>query len=353
MNRSKVEFIIDILQDKKLSPFHRERLYPLILTEIRQVANVDENILKEIEEIKRLILPKHENDDDQSEEIPSHNPIQTSDALKLFKIGNNLKWIAHIYPNSGEDTFNYKRITENAIIEFNSISRTLPKKLAALISVFLKPPKDLTKGSIWYLGKPYKTWWSDEIKTWCRANPGLHPDTNEALSLSIITPFKKSVEIRHRDDLIEAMKFFLPHNHGHDIFEKIEVDFTKLKKSTRFFTGVDQLLSGISCLFAPILKRTNVSHKVRVSSSISELNDRYVTVVSISHVGSHCNNEFDGENLINGDLLTAKGKFISLCDWNIVANFSNGTFCIPVLGSTEGGMQQERAEGFTHQLIFY
>src|SRR5690606_12473016 len=105
--------------------------------------------------------------------------------------------------------FEYNRITLNAIAEFNSISRTLPKKLAALISVFLKPPKDPSKRSIWYLGKPYKTWWSDEIKKWCNQHPGLHPDKDEILSQEIITPFKKSIEIRNGDDFKEALTYRL------------------------------------------------------------------------------------------------------------------------------------------------
>jgi len=358
MNKTKVEFITSLLSDKKLSASHKERLYPLILSEIRQTGDVDEHIWSEIQEIKKIIQKDNSLEMSQSDDNNRHEPLKTSEILKLFKTGNKLKWITHIFPNSETEEFNYDKVTANAIEEYNSIASDLPLNLRGIIGLFLKPKKsDPNQSTFSYLGDKYETWWSEEIKQWCFQNIGLHPDTNEILSRTIITPFKKSIEVRTGEDFIMATKHRLTKRYGAVFLKKINLDFTEVRKSTRFFTGVDQLMSGIACLFSPILKRIDISNSVRVSTTISEVNERYVTLVTISHIGSNVEDEFNHgsiSSIISGDLLIAKDRFLSLCDWNIIANFSNGTFCIPILGdATKDTKFNERVEGFTHQLIFY
>lgn len=351
MNKSKVEFITDLLSNERLKPFHREKLYPLILSEIKQAGNVDEQLWNELQLIKDMII-KNAPPNVQSENLLLHDPVKTVEALSLFKTGNKLKWITHLYPNSEQDSFNYEKITENAIDEFNSISKYLPSKLRALIVLFLKPAKDPNKKAIWYLGNPYKTWWSEDIKGWCREHPGLHPDTNEELGKLIITPFKKSIEIRNGEELIQAINYRLLS----DNLNKVQINFSQVKKSTRFFTGVDLLMSGIASLFPPIIERYEVSNRVDISTSISEINDRYVTVVTIQHLDSVVEKEFVKGKFLGGSLLSAKELLTSICDWTITANFSNGTFSIPVLkngGEIQIVKHDNQVEGFTHQLIFY
>jgi len=352
MNKSKVEFITDLLSNERLKPFHREKLYPLILSEIKQVGDVDEQLWNEIQLIKEMIM-KNAPPNEEADEKSIHEPLKTSEKLNLFKDGNKLKRITHIFP----DEFNYELDTANAIEEYNAIAKDLPNSLRGIIGLFLKPKaSDATQVKFRFLGDYYKTWWSDDIKIWCAQHPLMHPDNEVNLRKNIIEPFKRSIEIRQGEDLITAIEYRLKKTFGNDILEKIKLDLSGVKKSTRFFTGVDQLMSGIASLFSPIIARCKILNTVKISTSISELNDQYVTAVTIQHTGSDDNKEFIENRLLNGDLLNAKEKFTSLCDWIITANFSNGTFVIPILKSVNEMpiiKQDNRVEGFTHQLIFY
>ncbi len=228
--------------------------------------------------------------------------------------------------------------------------------MAAFISVFLKKPKVAKTNKVFYLGDYYDTWWSDKITNWCKDHPGIHPDTDEQLSKSIITPFKKSVEIRDGNDLIEAIRYKLEKTYEVEIFSELNIDFSGIKRSTRFFTGVDQLMTGISALFAPIKKRSSISNKVTISCNIEEINEQFVTVLEIRHLNSHCDKEFDPTVILNGDMLTAKNEFNSLCDWYISAHFMNGSYGVFMLDSTGEIKSKELKEptnDFTHKLIFY
>lgn len=352
MNKTKVEFITDLLSHERLKPVHKEKLYPLILSEIKQISTVDELLWNELKLIKDMII-KDDQSIEYTDEKLTHEPFKTSEKLNLFKDGNRLKRITHIFP----DEFNYETDTANAIDEYNAIAKDLPNSLRGIIGLFLKPKvTDASQIKFRFLGDYYKTWWSDDIKNWCAKHPFMHPDNELNLSKNIIEPFKRSIEIRQGDDLINAMEYRLKKTFGNDILEKINLDISEVKKSTRFFTGVDQLMIGIASLFAPIIARCKISNTINVSTSITEMNDRYATVVSIQHTGSDDDKDFVENRLLNGDLLNAKEKFTSLCDWIIIANFSNGTFSIPILKSDDKMQivkQDDEVGGFTHQLIFY
>lgn len=192
-----------------------------------------------------------------------------------------------------------------------------------------------------YLGDYYDTWWSDKVVNWCKEHQGIHPDTDDYLSRTIITPFKKSIEIRDGNDLIEAIKYKLIKTYGVEIFSELDIDFSLVKRSPRFFTGVDQLMTGISALFAPIKKRISYSNKVKISCSIEEINNQYVNVLEIRHLNSHCEKEYEPSVLLNGDMLTAKNEFHSLCDWSISAKFLNGSFITHMLDSSSNEKKEK------------
>ena len=86
MNKSKVEFITDLLSNERLKPFHREKLYPLILSEIKQAGDVDEQLWNELQLIKEMIM-KNSPPNEEAYEKSIHEPLKTSENLNLFKRG--------------------------------------------------------------------------------------------------------------------------------------------------------------------------------------------------------------------------------------------------------------------------
>ncbi len=361
MSKSKIDFIADLLSHKKLETSMKEKFLTLAVNELKKIDSRDEHLWEELGKLKEEFQKefKSKKKPEKKKATPSvivHDPKRTSKSLKLFKTGSKLKWITHIYPNSEVSQFDYELITKNAIAEFSDISRYLPTKVAAFISVFLQQPSSL-KNKIFYLGDYYDTWWSEKIVNWCKNNPGIHPDTDDYLSKNIITPFKKGVEIRDGEDLINAIKYKLEKTFTIEIFSQLEIDFSGVASSTRFFTGVDQLMTGIASLFGPICKRKLISNKVKIATSIGELHEQYVTIVEITHIGSYCDKECSAEVLLNGDLVTAKDEFMSLCEWQIESKFANRAYSIFLLNSASKTfvlpIEDRELDGFTHKLIFY
>ena len=250
-------------------------------------------------------------------------------------------------------SFDYEHITKEAINEFNKIAKELPKNTMGVISTFLKPSiKDPNKKTITYLGDRYETWWSPKIIDWCKKNPGLHPDSNDYLSSNIITPFKKSIEIREGKDLEEALKYKLNKTFGDSIFDELDIDFTGIKNSTRFYTGVDEIMTGIAQLFEPIKKRKDISRQVTISTEIAEQKEQFVTILKIVHL----NSPLTSNEIMHGNLETAKSKFTGYCDWQILGNYLDETLQFNILSISKEPAQMklhEKVDGFTHKLIFY
>lgn len=364
MSKSKVDFIADLLASKKIDSSLKEKFFTLAVAEMKKMGDSDDRIWKELELLKRqtkttlkITQPEIQKTKKRTIEKKAHDPRKTSQCLKLFKTGNKLKWITHIYPNTEMSSFNYTLITEDALAEFKQIKNHLPYKIRTFISLFLQRFKsDLEKNKFYYLGGAYETWWSKKIVEWCNNNPGLHPDTDEYLSRTIITPFKKGIEIRDGQDLKKSIEYILKKTHGEGIHSQIQIDYSGIKRGTRFFTGVDQLMTGIACLFAPIIKRKNVSNKIQISTTIEEYNNQFVTVLEILHIGSDVEHDLNTHSIFNGDLHSAKAELNSLCDWQISANFNDGTYSLSVLNSF-GGKPATKLPvaviGFTHKLIFF
>lgn len=395
--KTKLDFIIDLLSCEKLSVSDRERILKLSASEFQ---NNEEEMQKVWQEVQRLkVIFKTENEklssmidsviesfkgvrnnesiqintsnNDSSKDVSkkqeniSHTPQLTSKHLSLFKEdaeGNDLKYTTHLYPNRENDQFDYERITNNAIKIFNTFAKEIPRKLMGIINRFLREnKKEPEENTITYLGKKYETWSSPKIKTWCKTNPGRHPSTDQNLNEHIIEPFKKSIEFRNGNEFKKALNFKLSQTFEMNQINQLIINTDGVKDSFRVYTAVDQFMTGVAQLFDPIFKRTSISNNVHIYTDFEILKEAdeevYCKTLYIVHKGS--NVPFDwNENMdfVNGNLLGAKMEFISLVDWQILANFKNGTYGFFIL-STDSNSKVEKmsnpVDGFTHKLIFY
>lgn len=364
MSRSKVDFIADLLASKKIDSSLKERFFTLAIGEIKKIGDSDEKIWKELDILKKKLETslKHPPAEvvkakKRTIERKSHDPKKTAECLKLFRTGNKLKWITHIYPNTEMSSFDYHNITLEALSEFKKISNHLPYKVKTFISLFLQQFKsEPEKNKFFYLGDGYETWWSSKVVNWCKNNPGLHPDTDEYLSRTIITPFKKGIEIRDGNDLKISLEHSLRKTYGESTYSQLQIDFSGIKRGTRFYTGVDQLMTGIGSLFAPIIKRKEISNKIEISTDLEDYNGQFVNVVEIVHLDSNVDAELNLSSFFNGDLHTTKAELNSLCDWQISANFTDGSYSFSALdsyGKKSVTKLEKPLRGFTHKLIFF
>lgn len=397
MMKTKGDFIIDLLSSKRLQVSDKERILKLSASELiinekelqkirQEVGDLKTNFETENKKLSTTIESAIETlatasknnldrtdlnksqiskNDTEKSKNKIHTPRLTSKYLSLFKEdneGNDIKYTTHLYKNRENDNFDYDRITKNSIKKFNTFATEIPKNLMGIINRYLRENLKKPEGNtITYLGKHYETWGSPRMKNWCAINPGKHPSTDEYLDSQIIEPFKKSIEFRKGKDFVEALNFKLKNTFATDQLNQLDIDYDGVLDSFRVFTAVDQLVTGVAQLFDPILRRIDVSSQVHVYTDLEERKvedyEIYCRTIYIVHKGSNVPSNWD-ENIeiANGNLSSAKTEFTSLCDWQIIANFNNGTYRFSPL-SIDSNSKVEKmnniVDGFTHKLIFY
>ena len=56
MNQSRAEFILDLISDKRLTTFQKEKIISLAILEIQKVHELETTLINDVETIKKIIL---------------------------------------------------------------------------------------------------------------------------------------------------------------------------------------------------------------------------------------------------------------------------------------------------------
>lgn len=387
MAKDKYDFILDLIENKKLTPSQREWVLRLSVKEMKNDGIVFDERLRKIEEkLSESNLTKKEaqnsnptpissdaNIHSKEENVIIHNPKETVKLLKYFTSNDkSLKYSTHSWEFgkfSGYDHF-----MESIKKEWNEIKKELlsqNNRLHAKISSFLfqknlGDKKDDGYYECWGEKRLKFGWSSSYLKDFMSSGENRDPfncripekikhiekEKNLFYFKDYVAIFKNEIEIREDSN---ALKKTI-----NSLWEDVlSYDFnvkTEGVEGNSFFTDV--------AIFREVIKLIFLSFKARPEfpniTIKAERNQGNFILIRIIQQGSKCRRSIDDPKIISphgGDLGTITKSMNGLADFSISAVFSdNNKYRVNYLVTDNLVNQVERIEfsdGFTYELKFY
>lgn len=334
--KSKIEFIADILRDKRISAEMRKRVVDIAFSEIK--LNTSDIINGPT---------KDEPDKYQFEtiDLKKHSPQKTKEFLSFFS-SDGLKFLVHDLDVAGM-SFDYSVVLNASKKYFDKFTKYifLSKSLYARIQTFAFNSDGLKTWS--FNNKNYKyNWKHPEIIKWCRNNPGVSPFSSEQFRNEMIVPFRQSIRVKERE-LWPLLQSVFTHK-----LSLSYVDFIIDKKieeldKADFYNDIESLLKGVSAIVSTILERKERSNRIK----IEYLKSGRRKYLILSHVGSASTKPLNTD-ILKGDLQQAANNFYRAYHYAIKAQHDGEIQTLHILHDIE---QPEddfilnlEIEGFTH-----
>jgi len=407
MAMNKYDFIIELLEEKKLKLNQRELILKLSAKEISTESTLD-NRVKKIEEI--IFNSNSSKIDNISEDSKVHNgsnlikdadrlddemkyrePIQLYKFLFSYNQDKVLKSTCHDMDSDGIATVN--QYCETETYDFQKHLHQIHRAYNKLADTYFTSPKSKALIRGFLTGEDYegekleKGWSEDSIKVnwnspdllaWAKNNPGIPPNLNETILEKNKTPkfefkrinskvigkpiqnftqlvlhFKNLFHIRYDNSLRDLIENKNKSEKWNDKIE-FEITNTNFPKNIEFFTDIDKLVQAYKKIINIILNKHKDKSKPQVRLSFIESESN--VCLSIHHQNSiyrktvintkeRTGEAYDDliENQING-----------LCNMHLKANFDNGKFA--EINLWDGNKRQEKKietfQGVEHILEF-
>lgn len=397
---SKIDFITDLLNDKRIAASQKERLFQLISREIENFEVNDNILFHEIEIIKQKIgiesgindaLPpteekkeievekenaeREENANNLPEYLP---PLANTRFLSEFSQNTVLNSITHLIDNNHEkmlldymniSEYNFKRHLETIKKEFNKLNtkyyNRTSKGLFEKISAYINGTNQWSNDQINFS-------WSDaQLNEWAKKNPGKIPNPDDSTEQVPFT-FNKRIDFKYRDPIRNMNELVLHFKDQitirgannleilskrwlYKILEekKINLNIEDIDKRLVLNTDVEKLGQAIVRIIhlciqinPDIPPQINLSFKHKgdcIVFGIHHLNSIYTKPVkqAITNYGTTYSGLIN--KLING-----------LCDLELTADFGNNEYSHLTLWPQTGENHPvENFRGVLHELIFY
>ena len=123
MQKNKIDFIVDLLADKRISVPLKEKTFELASREVKGVLNIESENLERILEIENRLKLFVNNKPENSKIKFYHNPKETIKFLKLFD--SDLKYLTHRWDS--EAKFDKDGLLEKARKELNKYAEWTKK----------------------------------------------------------------------------------------------------------------------------------------------------------------------------------------------------------------------------------
>ena len=151
MNQSRAEFILDLISDKRLTTFQKEKIISLAILEIQKVHELETTLINDVETIKKIILSelihtasvtKVERPVTKVKKQPS--PKDVALFMSLFNDPNGLKYLTHDFDES-EKLFEIESFLEKSkkiFMDFAYTKVNIPQSLYQIVNqfAFIKEP---------------------------------------------------------------------------------------------------------------------------------------------------------------------------------------------------------------------
>jgi len=384
MGKSKIDFIVDLLENENISSSQKEKLFALTAIEIKSFSETELKILKEIEIIKEKIglsdkLPEKPKNPSKPNFLPEYkNPRSTASFLLEYNQNIFLKSTTHNIDSNLLAAINeqlkvkeydfklHQSAIQNAYVELKNKHFTI-KGLVGKIDGYIwgKVP--------WSEEEIAMSWSSNELEEWCAANPKQCPnpeidDLNHkpfnfqkiklknGLSIKnfneLVLYFKKQLTIRSDNSILDLCKKW-----NFQFKEVVSFNLESVPTNIEFFTDVEKLAQvyvktirmciNSSLGIKPEIKlnlqeRKNISGETEIVFSIHHINSKFQrSKESLTRYGT----DFTGiiSNQLNG-----------LCNWELVADFDKDVYgSIYLWPKSDNFSPSEKLEGVKFNLIFY
>lgn len=371
--KNKIDFIADLLADKRMDVPLKEKTFELASKEIKSVSNIEngnlERILKienRLEELRNGVVNKTKNTKIKF----YHNLQETIKLLKLFD--SDLKYLTHRWDSNS--IFIREALLEKAKKELNKYAEwgenekggskitgyKVPEPLWRRIYNFIDKNNNLNKkeeDAEWFVHhlfgetfNAYYSWGSDKFIEWFQ-NSTTKDISAEEINKNMIAPFKNSIQIRdgnlqkHIEPLVNK-----------ELGNEFNVEYKNLAQA-KFYTDIQGLMGGIiSILKESIMTWAKENDRFNVKFEFVEtLKERYLKIV---HLKSKCTLNSSNPDFLGGSLKGIAEKNLNkICNWSIEASFKDGNKRINILSDDKNLDEIEEIdyepEGFTHILYFY
>ena len=399
---SKIDFIIDLLENKKLDIENKEKIFFLTANEIKKFEGPPANnlILSEIKKLKEAVnklSPKSEN---KKRKNPSsnryaltHEPIHTQTVLKYFKYKNPTGFKELVHKPTNIEEFNLKDYqdllgqVDNSIDKIYNIPTDMYKNIKELI-LLMKNEGELCfqkTNSHPYLNKACEKIDEEKLKTKYSniSNGGKLVGSITTLIQNFKRNYrfdKEKTEASILRELIENI-FYFDKKHYEDIQTGSFFSFKETSKENEinlslafdpatfddlacFFTWVPQLKKALHKISDDILKHGNSNgtrdfksnekivkfHIDRIFDDILGLTKIPLTILDERSV---CNKKPEQLLVEMNDMVD---YFNGICDWIIEFDYNDvDSFSIQMLPEINQPIKklENKVNGFKHILTFY
>lgn len=385
LKKTRVDFISDLLQSKKLGTGDKERVYGLIAKEIDFMESKGDFIISEIEAIKAKLNVGNLEEvliaEDQIKELKQPplckytSPGNNAEFLKEINQDPILKSLTHnvdtnqllsINEALGISHYDFDKHITEIRERYAILSSKYKNKLS--IGLWHKISEYINGKKPWSEDKITMSWSNAELLKWSRENPGECP--NPAIDVSsnvfkfsristkngeqlqtmteLVLFFKRQVTIRFDNNLHSLVEGWnIPYA------DKLSFNLEKLKSKVEFFTDVEKLHQAYRYLIQLCIDcHPNETPKIELSVEI--MMDKKI-VFSIWQKNAVCKRTKD--DLLNryGATFTnlINNQINGLCDWTLDADFGDGD-CARLMIWPKNAQPQpiEKMEGLRYNLIF-
>lgn len=373
MSNSKVDFIADLLSEKRLNAGDKEKLFHLASKELKNLETTDEELRKKVEALEEKI--NGEGNGNSLEQQRYHDPKNTVRLLFRFSNDNAFKYFTH----KQENDFNYDELISTASQKFKSLtSETVNKSTWKKVKNFCFLP-DPGFPLEWenYNGVKIKYGWAN-IKDWCKNNPGIYPNLmslpdsppevrKPAPGIQLHTfgdvtkQFKHTIEIRQDDRGKTLDQHIKAQARAKKISLDFDIEYTGNFKQVNTYTDVHLLNMAIGEIFNLINDYRSNSNKIKIE--VVNSNNTFWEI-RISHIGSYINKTKENDKLkkAGGTLGEIREKLFCVCDWEMLAKLNdNKSYRLELLNNEVKSINEEikirnlseDIEGVTHVLKLY
>lgn len=367
MPKDKIDFIADLLADKRIELSLKEKAFELASKEIKKVLSIENKNSKRIEEIERRLneenkipvtqifssIPEVEN------KLTIHKPKDVAEFMSLFNSPNGLKYLTHDFDESTPfeiEVFlkNTETIFKNITSKFSNPHLSIPTSLWSIINqfAFSESPEWGTNKSIkegWSKSKWIK--WSKENKKHLKRNPQFE---------KIIEQFRSYTRVES-PKLKIILEGVLKEKFGNQ-YNNLDISIIDCEKAD-FYTHVEDFKYAIGLILDGIRKRLETSNKISIQYIRKTNGDYYERIIKICHHNSLPDrplDEFVAEisKEQKGELGDVTRKLRGYCNWSVETIWDKTPVRINILHEEKDVnydflTEESMIKGFTHILTFY
>lgn len=343
MDKDKYDFILDLVENKKLNLSQRERVLKLSAEEMKKDGIEFDERLRKIETTISNTIGKLENNKEQNPKNEAiHNPSKITEYLKKFKENTALKFTTHIW-----DENKYATI-QDFIDELNkdksySELYLCNRELYGLIQYFIyKPNKELNEQGIpkygWHKFLDIKIGWqfpNNLLIDWCKNNFDSQENKKSPFEYSLPKEFRPKKPIKGKmittfENVVDVFKTEIQFRDNY-LFNELkkrkakmnDYEFVGIEKfeNLDFYTYTSGVLSAIDTMLNEI-KRNETAKTIHFEYRI----EAEKLIIDITQIDSFAHRQLNKNNLLQflgGGLNSIVADLISLCDFSVISKFKD------------------------------